>query len=76
MVNRVACATRACGLAREQHDKDIALLRNRARVAERLTEVIKVAVVGNNKGVRYWREWLKEAEWRRLVQAHEDGHPA
>ena len=32
-------------------------------------------MVGNNKGVRYWREWLKEAGWRRLVQAHEDGHP-
>ena len=52
IVKRATCATRAGGLAREQHDKDTSLLRNRARVAERLTRVIKAAVAGNNKGAR------------------------
>ena len=75
MTSRVTCVTRAGGLARDQYDKDITLFRNRARVAERLTGVIKAAAAGNDRGVRYWREWLKEAGWRRLVQAHEDGHP-
>ena len=67
MVGRVTCGTRAGSLAREQHGKDIALLRTRARAAKRLTGVLKAAAAGNNNEVRYWREWLKEAGWRRLV---------
>jgi hypothetical protein len=55
MVGRATCGTRAGSLAREQHGKDIALLWTRARVAERLTGVLKAAAAGNNNGVRYWR---------------------
>ena len=67
MVKRVTCATRAGRRSCEPWSSTartaIALLRNLARVAERLTGVIKAAVEGNNKGVRCSVAEMVEGGW-------------
>ena len=60
-------------LTRDQYDRDIALLRKRTTLLEKLTGVLRCAAVGHRQCVRHWRGWLKQAGWRRLVEDHEHG---